>query len=157
MRRRLSESLLPEHSSDGTAEIAISPEVDDPPHVAALLLHELVHLTTRRPSHDQVFQRVARSLGFVAPFPDAVAGPELAGVLNTHCVKLGPYPHGKMECPPPARTYAPRVCKLVCEQCPYFTWTTTCCFRSAPPPEHCGRLMHLAPPRRKEHGRESCN
>lgn len=149
-RRRLSESLPAEHSADGTAEVSISLEVADPPQVAALLLHELIHLSTGRDQHDQVFQRVAKAVGFIEPFADARPDEALARCLSSTCVKLGPYPHGKLgNLEPAGPKRDASLFRVACPTGHVWVWAPVGCLRLGLPTCFCGQPMRVeakAPP-----------
>lgn len=79
---------------DGYRHITISPFIDDPVLVAAVLTHELIHaILPEEENHGPRFAKAARSLGFEAPFTRIVPGPQLQDMLIELVRRVGPYPH----------------------------------------------------------------
>ncbi len=98
---------------DGYRHITISPFIDDPVLVAAVLAHELIHaILTGDEHHGPRFAAAARRIGFEPPFTRIVLGAELHAMLTELMRRVGPYPH-KALCQPgwdsaPAYLDAPR-------------------------------------------------
>lgn len=79
---------------DGFQHITISPFVDDPVLVAAILVHELIHAVMPPDEiHGRRFATAARALGLEAPFTGVTPGPELSRHLASLVRRVGPYPH----------------------------------------------------------------
>lgn len=88
-------------AADGkTAHIYVSPEVHEAVEACRVLLHELVHaIVGAEARHKGAFIKLARALGFEAPWTRT---PASAGLMEhlTHCAsELGAYPHVQL-CPP---------------------------------------------------------
>lgn len=79
---------------DGYRHITISPFIDDPIVVGAVLVHELIHaILPEEENHGVRFAAAARRLGFKAPFTRVAPGPELRDLLTELVRRVGPYPH----------------------------------------------------------------
>ena len=79
---------------DGFRHITISPFIDDPVLVAAVLAHELIHaIFPPQELHGPRFRQAARALGFEGRLTQVVPGPQLAAVLQAIVRQVGPYPH----------------------------------------------------------------
>lgn len=79
---------------DGFRHITISPFVDAPVLVAAILVHELIHaLLPADEVHGRRFAAAARALGLEAPWTGVTPGAELAAHLERVVRQAGPYPH----------------------------------------------------------------
>lgn len=125
-RYRLSESYPSRRSADGTSEVFIAPELADAARVANVLLEELIYVyldqSGRVRRRDARFARVAAALGFVGQPDQLTPGESLARSLNSACVKLGTYPHAKLERVMPNAT--PREASLHRLDCPKCAWST---------------------------------
>jgi hypothetical protein len=105
-------------SSDGTAEVFITPTEDDPRRVLAILAHELTH--TCLPAgegHGPKFRAAASSLGFEAPFTVLKPTDDLWAWADKVIDALPLYPHarildGQAEGAP--KKQSTRMIKLVC-------------------------------------------
>ena len=96
-RRRIGECWKATVSDDETAEIFISPLLDDPLDVLSTLTHELIHAYHPDAGHKGEFVRMAKSVGFTAPWTSTPMSVELRDELNTKVLaKLPEYPHAKM-------------------------------------------------------------
>lgn len=79
---------------DGFRHITISPFIDDPVLVAAVLVHELLHaILPEDEIHGRRFADAAHAVGLVSPLTQVRAGPELMVHLVELVRKAGPYPH----------------------------------------------------------------
>ncbi len=84
-------------SEDGAREIYISPRLDDPVNVLAVLIHELVHAALPYgEGHGKLFRKLATSLGLIGRMTATLAGPELTERLAKTVKKLGSYPHASL-------------------------------------------------------------
>lgn len=85
-------------SRDGTREIFISPELDDPVRVLDVLLHEVIHATVgNAEGHRGKFADCARKLGLEGALTATVAGKDLKERLNKLKKSLGFFPHRGMD------------------------------------------------------------
>lgn len=79
---------------DGFKHITISPFIDDPLLVAAVLTHELIHATLPpAEGHGQAFAKAARALGFEGRLTQVSPGRALQQALADIVKQVGPYPH----------------------------------------------------------------
>jgi len=114
-------------SKDGCSEIFISPELDDPCAVTAVLVHELIHAADDcQHGHRGPFRKMATAIGLCGPMRSTYAGPDLRERLNVLCGHLGPYPHARLDATQVARKQGTRLIKVVCKRtdCGYSVWTT---------------------------------
>ena len=89
--RRVGECWYPEHSADRQSHnLFISPALQDPIEVLETLAHELIHVAAGpNVGHKGAFVRIAKSIGFKAPWTTTPASPELTARLNGLLVNLG--------------------------------------------------------------------
>ncbi len=79
---------------DGFRHITISPFIDEPALVAAVVVHELIHaILPPEELHGPRFGEAARALGFEGRLTEVAPGPELAAQLQAIVRQVGPYPH----------------------------------------------------------------
>ena len=79
---------------DGFRHITISPFIDEPVLVAAVVAHELIHaILPPEELHGPRFREAARALGFEGRLTQVLPGPELAARLEMIVRQVGPYPH----------------------------------------------------------------
>ncbi|CAN7616669.1 hypothetical protein LJR164_004626 [Phenylobacterium sp. LjRoot164] len=79
---------------DGFRHITISPFIDNPVLVAAVLVHELLHaILPEDEIHGRRFADAARAVGLLSPVTQVEAGPELMSHLVELVRRAGPYPH----------------------------------------------------------------
>lgn len=87
----------PEAAKDGAAHIFVSPVLDAPVDVLAVLTHELVHAVDRNQSgHKGAFAKLAKSLGLEGKMTETTPGEALKERLAAHAESLGDYPHGAL-------------------------------------------------------------
>lgn len=87
-----------EASSDGTTELQVSPESDNPLIVLGSLIHELIHASDNGKSkHGGYFKTTANALGLEGKMTATVPGVELDHRLTVLADMLGPYPHAKLD------------------------------------------------------------
>lgn len=80
--------------SDGFQHITISPFIDDPVMVAAVLVHELIHaILPSNEAHGRRFVAAAMALGLEGPMTSVTPGPDLHRHLRQIVSRVGPYPH----------------------------------------------------------------
>jgi hypothetical protein len=97
-RRRIGECWDKGSSQDNTFEISVSPVLDDPAEVLAVLVHEMVHAAVGLDcGHKGPFRQCALALGLEGKMTATVAGKALHAELVALAGELGPYPHARLE------------------------------------------------------------
>ncbi len=87
-----------EKSKDGTFEIFIHPELDNPYRVADVLIHELCHVGAGIDAgHGSKFRRIAVEVGLAGKMTATVAGEELFKRLPELLQPLPKYPHASLD------------------------------------------------------------
>lgn len=85
-------------SRDKHHEIFVSPVIDKPTQVLAILVHELVHVTVGvEAGHRGHFVECARKVGLMGPWTATTENDALAAYLKRLAADLGPYPHASLE------------------------------------------------------------
>lgn len=103
----------PTASADGTCEIFISPELDEPLEILHTLAHEMIHaIVGNECGHRGEFVKLCSKIGLVKPWTATTPGPELARTLATYGWQLGPYPHARLN--DPRKRQATRMLKATC-------------------------------------------
>jgi hypothetical protein len=104
-------------SGDGVVEIFISPTLEEPVEVAAVLVHELVHFAVGNEcGHKGDFRRVAKAVGLEGKMTATVAGEALkVRIKDMWLADMPPYPHAALK--PAANVQRPgsRLLKMACE------------------------------------------
>lgn len=125
-KRRVGECWSDKASDGKVFEIFISPLLSKPIEVLDTTLHEMIHATVGLEcGHKGEFVRVWKRMGFVGKPTADEAGPELITALKPLAVKLGPYPHDRLNRMTNGKK--PDKCRLVkaeCEECGYVIRTT---------------------------------
>jgi len=109
-------------SADGTFEILIRPDQDDPVTVAGVLIHELIHVAVGLAvGHKGAFAKLARRLGLVGPMTATTVGDELRCDLVPMLATLGPLPHARLSLGNSSgpKKQTARLLKAVCPECGY--------------------------------------
>ena len=84
----------PQVDRAGFRHVTISPFIDDPNLVAAVLAHELIHAGLPPDEyHGPRFRSVARSVGFEGRLTEIHPGPALRSEISQIVRRAGPYPH----------------------------------------------------------------
>lgn len=79
---------------DGFRHITVSPFIDDPVLVAAVVVHELIHaIFPPDELHGPRFRQAARALGFEGRLTQVLPGADLSAHLQAIVREVGPYPH----------------------------------------------------------------
>ena len=105
-------------SADGTYEMFISPELDEPVRVLDVLTHEIVHAVVGiEAGHKKPFRDCAVSVGLEGKMTATVAGEELKAELTKVSEVLGDYPHAKLNPMDGAKKKGSRLLKFVCPEC----------------------------------------
>jgi len=141
-------------AADGVPQIKISPVIDDPVEVLAVLVHELIHACRPDARHGAVFREIALGVGLTGPMRSTTAGPALIRRLGAIASALGPYPHAAIDLDKGSRTVdEPRVAdepppqigrliKVACPECGYPARVTRVWLaRLGPPICPCGPAM----------------
>ena len=84
----------PQVDRAGFRHVTISPFIDDPLLVAAVLAHELIHAgLPPNEGHGPHFRRVARRVGFEGRLTEVRPGPALRAEIAAVVRRAGAYPH----------------------------------------------------------------
>lgn len=84
----------PRMDRQGFRHVTISPFIDDPLLVAAVLAHELIHAgLPADEAHGPRFRAAARGVGFEGRLTEVTPGPALRAELASIVRRAGPYPH----------------------------------------------------------------
>lgn len=87
----------PEAAADKAAHIFVSPAVEQPVEVLAIMVHELVHaVDVNKSGHRGAFAKLAKSLGLTGKMTTSTPGDELKLELAKLADELGTYPHGAL-------------------------------------------------------------
>lgn len=114
----------PTLSADGTAEIFISPAIQDPQETIATLAHELIHAWDKNQhGHKGPFVTMMRAIGLEGKPTASVAGPMLAALIGSITTELGHYPHAALS-DTGRKKQTTRMIKLECPECGYTIRTT---------------------------------
>lgn len=95
-RKAIGQAWHPDSSGDATAELFISPALEDVATVMHVLMHELVHAVVGNGGHKGLFRKLAKSLGLEGKMTATVAGKALAEELLLLTGALGAYPHAEL-------------------------------------------------------------
>ncbi len=95
VKRRVGECWPGEHNTDHRGHVFVSPCVDKPLEVLAILLHELIHAALpAKAKHGKGFAKVCAKVGLEGKPTSTVAGAALATRLHADIIpSLGDYPH----------------------------------------------------------------
>jgi hypothetical protein len=119
-------------------EIFISPTLDDPTAVAAILAHELVHAAVGLScGHRGAFRKVALAIGLEGKMKAAKAGPRFLERVAPILATVGPLPHARLSdacfsSGPKKQTT--RLIKCECGECGYVARVTAKWLREAGAP-----------------------
>lgn len=134
-KKRIGECWSKTASRDGHYEIFISPLLEDPLKVAAVVVHELCHAAVdTKCGHKGPFKTLATKIGLEGPMTSTYAGEPLKAKLATMIEQLGPYPHAElMDRDPEKKKQTTRLIKCTCDQCGYVVRTTRAWIEKALP------------------------
>jgi hypothetical protein len=143
--RRVAECWYPEHSTDRQSHnLFISPALQDPIEVLETLAHELIHVAAGpNVGHKGAFVKIAKSIGFKAPWTTTPATSELMERLNGLLLNLGPYPHAGID-KRGRKKQGTRLLKVICGACGYTIRTTQQWIDTGLPTCVCGSEMKVA-------------
>lgn len=128
-------------TAGGVAQVFVSPVLDDPIDVLAVLTHELIHAWDDCASgHRGAFTRAARAVGLVGPMRATTPGAELSTRLELVATGLGPYPHCRIELADIVKQPT-RMLRLECPSCDYLVRTTAKWISVGMPTCPCGTRM----------------
>jgi hypothetical protein len=97
-RRSIGECWDVTCSSDGSAEILISPLLIDPTEILGVVLHELSHAALgTKVGHRGPFKRLVQALGLVGKVTATEVGDELCERLEPVLIRLGDLPHARLD------------------------------------------------------------
>ena len=142
-KRVVGQCWKPETSRDGKSHIFISPILEEPTYVLAVLLHEMIHAWDRGESgHRGTFAIMAAKCGLEKPWTATRAGADLQQRLVILSTKLGTYPHVILEPTVVERKVAStRMLKLTAPCCGYIVRTTQKWIDEGLPSCPCGTQM----------------
>jgi hypothetical protein len=126
--KRIGECWSDRASSDGTFEIMLRPDMDDPIMLLATLAHELVHATVGlKANHGKMFKRLALDVGLEGKMTATVPGEAFRIYAAGLAEGLGPLPHARLNFK--GETTAPkkqttRQLKVSCPDCGYLARVT---------------------------------
>ena len=107
-------------SADGVAQVFISPLLDEPVQVLAVLVHELVHAAVGcECGHKAPFKRAALAMGLEGKMTATVAGPALTVTLTAMAEALGEFPHAKLTPGAADKKQTTRMLRVTCSECDY--------------------------------------
>lgn len=96
-RRTVGECWTVEASSDGHAEIMVSPLIDDSLDVIGTVAHELGHAVLgQKVGHKRPFANLMDELGMEGKATATVPGPRFRAETSDLLDRLGPFPHGRL-------------------------------------------------------------
>lgn len=106
---------------DSAWEISVTPRLDDPVNVGAVLVHELCHACVggTKEGHGPVFSKLAKAMGLVGKMTNTTAGSELKRTLAAIVDRVGPYPHASLLPSDKEKKQSTRLIKAACETCGY--------------------------------------
>lgn len=134
-------------AADGTAQVFVTPFLQDPIAVLEILCHELVHAADDcEHQHRGPFVKMIRALGLEGKPTATHAGEALRAQLNTVAEALGDYPHGALSSTAGegAKKQGTRMLKVVCPEDGYTLRTTAKWIDVGLPSCPCGEVMELA-------------
>ncbi len=105
-------------STDGIAQVFISPIIDKPIEALEILAHELVHAVYPTDGHGSEFGRLARAIGLEGPLTATVAGEALKAELEVMAEGLGEFPHSAINFDS-RKKQSTRLVKVWCKECGY--------------------------------------
>jgi hypothetical protein len=112
--------------------------------VLETLAHELIHVAAGpNVGHKGPFVKIAKSIGFKAPWTTTPPTPELIRRLNGLVVNLGPYPHAAID-KRGRKKQGTRLLKVICGACGYTIRTTQQWIDTGLPTCVCGSEMEVA-------------
>lgn len=123
----IGECWIREASGDGSAEIFVSPMLDDVARIAGVLTHELVHAVVgHEAKHGPVFRKAAESLGLEGKMTATTEGEAWHSWADAVLEELGTYPgsHLTGKIAGGKKKQGTRMLKLECDTCGIVLRTT---------------------------------
>lgn len=95
--KRIGELWHAETSTDGTYELIIRADLDQPAEVLAVLVHQLVHsVLPSDAGHGPLFKEAARKIGLDGKLRDAAPSLLMRPLIDNIAEQLGPLPHAAL-------------------------------------------------------------
>lgn len=125
-KKAIGQHWSPKAASDGKGNIFISPVIDDSMTALGILCHELVHAVVGNDKgHGPEFRECALKIGLEGKMTHALPGKALNIWLKVCLVKLGEYPHRKINLAlGPVKKQTTRLVKMECPKCGYVARAT---------------------------------
>jgi hypothetical protein len=125
--KRIGECWDKTASRDGTFEILIRPDIDDPTEAAAILAHELCHAAVGIPAgHGPAFRKIALGIGLEGKMKSTLAGPEFLALIKPILAEAGKLPHKRLDLTgltTKPKKQSARLIKCECRECGYIVRT----------------------------------
>lgn len=119
-KRRLGECWSVEASSDGHAEIMISPLLDDTLEILGVVAHELGHsVLGPKVAHKRPFGTLMEQLGLEGKATATYPGPRFIEETRALIEMLGPFPHSRLIPLMKDKKEKVAVYRCVCPKCGY--------------------------------------
>lgn len=128
VRKVIGQCWHPDSAADGVPQVFVSPLLDDPVEVLAVLAHELLHAINHadgKHGHGAPFAALAKPLGLEGKMTATVPGDELKAELKLVADKLGEYPHKALDLGMLAPKQTTRMLKLEAISCCGYVARTT--------------------------------
>lgn len=139
VRKTVGECWVPSAASDGVSQVFISPLLDNPADVLAVLVHELCHAIIQKrdheaaaidpghkqtPGHGAAFKALATTCGLEGKMTTTTPSDGLVEELKVIAARLGDYPHAALSLGDLAPKQTTRMRKLMSPCCDYTVRTT---------------------------------
>lgn len=133
-------------AKDGVQQIFVSPLLDNPTDILAVIMHELVHAVDGcKNAHKAPFKRIAVLVGMVGKMTTSTAGPTLLAVFPKVLEALGKYDHAALD---PGmtvgRVQTNKHLKITCGSCGFASRATQKQLDEHGISQHCGEDMEEA-------------
>ena len=119
----LGQCWYPENSADDHHEIFISPVIDEPLKVAAVMVHEMCHVVAgSKAKHGPAFKKVFYDVGMDGKATECAPGGGLIDKLHPILADLGPYPMAALDARKMTtgiKKQTTRLLKVECPMCGY--------------------------------------
>lgn len=124
-RKRIGECWATRASEAALAQVFVSPVLDEPVDILAVLTHELIHVYDDcENGHKGPFAQVMRLVGLEGKPTATHAGEALKDKLTAVAEKLGAYPHSAINLSDNAKKQTTRMLKVICPVDDYTVRTT---------------------------------
>lgn len=144
--RRIGECWADSASDAEVFEVFITPLLDDPAEVGAILVHELTHVAVGlQCGHKGAFRRAALAVGLEGKMTATTAGEALRKRLHALIEEIGLYPHARLHASNRKKKQTTRMLKVECTECGCVVRMTAKWLTEIGPPTcACGADMRLA-------------